>query len=110
MRQNRLLLTVMVPFAATLRAILLPAAAAQASVVGIRLVFPEPAEGASCTPEEHNTLLGIMHEGVLELMENDSRMLVRDDGGIFDDGSSDKPDPYWCKRACRNFAKGSCYV
>jgi hypothetical protein len=91
--------------ASALLAAFLSTASAQPSVVGIRLVFTEPTEDASCTPEEHGTIVSIMHDGILELMEDDSRML-----GIFDDGTAAKPDPLWCKRACRGFAPGSCFV
>lgn len=54
------------------------AVAARATpAVGIRLVFTEQnMEGASCTNEEHNTVVEIMHDGILDLMEEqESRFL-----------------------------------
>lgn len=87
----------------------------EASLVGIRLVFEEQnIEGMGCTKDEHNTVVSVMHDGIIDLMEQQpsSRELMFDDDGSFnfDDGVGDVTDPGWCKSACRNYARGTCYV
>lgn len=91
-------------------------ATAEASLVGIRLVFSqEQLEGMGCTKEEHNTVVSIMHDGVIDLMEQQERSLFSmfaDDDGMFnfDDGVGDISDPAWCEDACRAYATGTCQV
>jgi hypothetical protein len=96
-------------------AFLIPAVRAADSsapaVVGIRVVFTAPPEGqaaATCTKEEHNTIVEIMHDGIVSLMDqqaDSARQLWVDD-----DRRSGTTDPSWCRNACRAMAPGTCYM
>jgi flagellar motility protein MotE (MotC chaperone) len=111
------------------------AAAAAPSAVGIRVIFTEPADGATCTHDEHNSIVAIMYDGIADLLEQQQQQEEEQEEDSHrslqswqfnrkratqrvtdytlndnDDSQSSTTDPSFCKKACAGFAKGTCYV